>query len=121
MSPHKALGAQEEAKKDLVDILKMYMPRNLNEILHTCSQTGSTLCQAIFWQNSALTGRENAQTAPTLVVALTTVNIERSERFKSTKNKVLVQRCTLDNQTEKHKTYTKNRFVASSLSLLLTT
>ena len=32
MPANKALGAQEEAKKDLVDILKMYMPGNLNQI-----------------------------------------------------------------------------------------
>ena len=32
MPANKALGAQEEAKKDLVDILKMYMPANLNQI-----------------------------------------------------------------------------------------
>ena len=44
---NKALGAQEEAKKDLVDILKMYMPGNLNQIpaymppnrLHTVQDT----------------------------------------------------------------------------------
>ena len=29
---NKALGAHEEVKKDLVDILKMYMPANLNQI-----------------------------------------------------------------------------------------
>ena len=32
MPANKALGAQEEAKKDLIDILKMYMPVNLNQI-----------------------------------------------------------------------------------------
>ena len=32
MPAHKALGAQEEAKKDLVDILKMCIPGNLNQI-----------------------------------------------------------------------------------------
>ena len=32
MLAHRALGAQEEAKKDLVEILEMYMPGNLNQI-----------------------------------------------------------------------------------------
>ena len=32
MPANKALGAHEEVKKDLVDILKMYMPANLNQI-----------------------------------------------------------------------------------------
>ena len=32
MPAHKALGAQEEAKKDLVDVLKMYMQGNLSQI-----------------------------------------------------------------------------------------
>ena len=32
MPANKALGAQEEAKKDLVGILKMYMPGKLNQI-----------------------------------------------------------------------------------------
>ena len=32
MPANKALGAPEEARKDLVDILKMYMPGNLNQI-----------------------------------------------------------------------------------------
>ena len=32
MPASNALGAQEEAKKDLVDILKMYTPGNLNQI-----------------------------------------------------------------------------------------
>ena len=42
MPANKALGAQEEAKKDLVDILKMYMPGNLNQIpayIHTVQGT----------------------------------------------------------------------------------
>ena len=32
MPANKALGAPEEAQKDLVDILKVYMPANLNQI-----------------------------------------------------------------------------------------
>ena len=32
MPANKALGAHEEVKKDLVDILNMYMPANLNQI-----------------------------------------------------------------------------------------
>ena len=32
MPANKALGAHEEAKKDLFDILKLYMPANINEI-----------------------------------------------------------------------------------------
>ena len=31
MPANKALGAEKEAEKDLVDTLKMYMPTNLNQ------------------------------------------------------------------------------------------
>ena len=82
MPANKALGAQKEAKKDLVDILKMYMPGNLNQIpaymqpnrLHTVQGTA-------VGKNKALTApkTENTKRCKRSTYAQVT---ERSQRSK---------------------------------------